>query len=103
MPVQVHGYTEDILERSNCHIVSAVVAYDHPASGDVYMLVRLCPMQLRDHGLAVNDEPKYMALNPTEEHHAITVHDHKIHDREPLCIPLELQRGHFLLSFKKAN
>ena len=29
----------------------------------------LCPMQLRDHSLAVNDEPNYMALNPTEGHH----------------------------------
>ena len=86
-PVQVQGYNEDIRERSNCCIV--IVAYDHPASGDVYMLVihqailipdipnnLLCPMQLRDHGLAVNDEPKYMALNPTEEHHAITFRDH---------------------------
>ena len=50
----------------------------------------LCPMQLRDHSLAKNDEPKYMALNPTEEHHAITVRDHKIQDREPLHIPHEL-------------
>ena len=74
-PVRVQGYNEDIRERSNCCIVSAVVAYDHPAWGDVYMLVihqailisdmpnnLLCPMQLRDHGLAVNDVPKYKAL-----------------------------------------
>ena len=59
MPVQVHRYNEDIGERSNCHIASVVVAYDHPASEDIYMLVihqailipdmqnnLLCPMQL---------------------------------------------------------
>ena len=116
MHVQVHRYNKDIGERSNCRIVSAVVAYNPPALGDIYMLVMhqailipdmqnnlLCPMQLQDHGLAVNDEPKYMALNPTEGHHAITVCDHKIHDREPLCIPLEFPWGHFLLSLMEAN
>ena len=102
-PVRVQGYNGDVGERSNCRIVSAAVAYDHPASGDVYMLVihqailipnmphnLLCPMQLRDHGLTVNDEPKYMALNPTEEHHAITFHDHNTQGGGPLRIPLEL-------------
>ena len=102
-PVGVQGYNGDIGERSNCRIVSVVVAYDHPALGDVYMLVihqailipsmphnLLCPMQLRDHGLTVNDEPKYMALNPTEEHHAITFCDHNMQGGGPLRIPLEL-------------
>ena len=102
-PVRVQGYNEDAGKRSNCRIVSAVVAYDHPASGDVYILVihqailipsmphnLLCPMQLRDHGLTVNDEPKYMALNPTEEHHAIMFCDHNAQGGGPLRIPLEL-------------
>ena len=102
-PVRVQGYNEDMGERSNCRIVSAVVAYDHPAMGEVYMLVihqailfpdmpnnLLCPMQLRDHGLAVNDEPKYMALTPTDDRHAITFRDHNTQRGEPLQIPLEL-------------
>ena len=72
-PVHVHGYTEEVGRSSNCHVISAVIAYDHPETGDVYMLVNnqailipemennlLCPMQLRDHCLAVNDKPKYM-------------------------------------------
>ena len=96
-PVRVPGYNEDGGGRSNCHIVSAVVAYDHPASGEVYMLVihqtilipdmlnnLLCPMQLRDHGLTVNDEPKYMALIPMDDHHAITFCDHNTQRGEPL-------------------
>ena len=48
----------------------------------------VCPMQLCDHGLAVNDEPKYMALNPTDDHDAITIHGTKMQDGEPLQIPL---------------
>ena len=102
-PVRVQGYNEDVGERSDCRIVSAVVAYVHPASGDVYMLVihqailipsmphnLLCLMQLQDHGLTVNDEPKYMALNPMEEHHAITSRDRNTQVGGPLRIPLEL-------------
>ena len=50
----------------------------------------LCPMQLRDHGLAVNDEPKYMALSPMDDHPAITFRDQKNPRGEPLRIPLEL-------------
>ena len=84
-PVCVCGYTEEVGHTSNCHVISAVVAYDHPEMGDVYMLVihqailipemknnLLCLMQLCDHGLVVNDEPKYMAPNPTDDHHVIT-------------------------------
>ena len=102
-PEWVQGYNEDVRERSNCRIISAVVAYDHPASGDIYLLVihqailipdkpnnLLCPMQLRDHGLAVNDEPKYMALNPMEEHRAITFRDRNTQGGGLLRIPLEL-------------
>ena len=47
-------------------------------------------MQLRDHSLAVNDEPKYMALNPTDRHHAITICRTVMRDGESLWIPLEL-------------
>ena len=50
----------------------------------------LCPMQLCNHGLAVNDEPKYMAPNPMDDHHAITIHGTK-QDGEPLWIPLIFQ------------
>ena len=86
-PVHVHGYTEEVGKSSNCHIVSMVVVYDHPAMGDMYMFVihqsilipelyhnLLCPMQLPGHGLAVNGKPKYMALKATYDHHAITIH-----------------------------
>jgi hypothetical protein len=48
----------------------------------------LCPMQLHHHGVFVNDEPKFMALNPTKDHNAIVVHDEEgnIQLRIPLAI-----------------
>ena len=35
--------------------------------------VLICPNQLRDNDVQINDEPKHMVLNPTERHHAIIV------------------------------
>ena len=69
-----------------CKTVSAVVAYDHPTEGVPYYLlihqcicvkalddILLCPNQMRDNGLRVNDEPKFMVDQPTDEHHAIVI------------------------------
>ena len=101
--VRVHGYDEAIGQAVNCRTVSAVIAYDHPETGEVYMLILhqaimipqmtvnlISPMQLRDNDFRVNDEPKYMVPNPTEDHHAIVapVIDG---DETPLRIPLSLK------------
>lgn len=101
-PVQVHGYNDSVGQR-NCRTVSAVAAYDHPGSGQTYMLVLhqailipdlqhnlLCPMQLRDNGILVNDEPKYLMANAEENHHAITIQNHVMEDGEVFRIPLSL-------------
>jgi hypothetical protein len=100
-PVRVHGYNDKVAEAKNCKTVSGAIAYDHPETGDVYMLVihqailipsmkanLLCPMQLRDNGVFVNDEPKFMAPNPTDDHNAIVVHDDQgdVHLRIPFAI-----------------
>jgi hypothetical protein len=100
-PVRVHGYDDRVAEARNCKMVSGAIAYDHPETGDVYMLLLhqailiptmkanlLCPMQLRHHGVFVNDEPKFMAPNPTEDHNTIVVHDEdgNIRLRIPLAI-----------------
>jgi hypothetical protein len=47
-------------------------------------------MQLRDNDLRVNDEPKYMALNPTDHHHAIVIPGKEDNATE-LRIPLALK------------
>jgi hypothetical protein len=86
-PVRVFGYDEAIGQATNFKTVSAVIAYIHPETGEKYMMLTihqailipqmkanlLSPMQLRDNDLCVNDEPKYMALNPTNDHHAIVI------------------------------
>ena len=60
-PVKVHGYDEGVREIEECRTVSAVIVYDHPESGDTYMLVLhleilipkmkknlLCPLKIGD-------------------------------------------------------
>ena len=103
-PVQVQAY-DGTPTKKICTTVGAAVAYDHPETGKTYMLmlnqainvpgmstVLLSTMQMRAHDLRVNDEPKFMALNPTEEHNSITVpHNEDIEGGEPLRIPLSLK------------
>ena len=101
-PICAHGYTGESLPDENCHIVSAVVADDHPETGDTFMLVfnqavfidklptnLVSPMQLCDVGIHVNDEPKSMALKPTNDHNAIVIPDGD--DGMALRIPLRIQ------------
>jgi hypothetical protein len=100
--VRVHGYDESVGEARECRTVSAVVAYVHPETGEEYMLVihqailipqlsanLLSPMQLRDNDIRVNDEPKFMVPNPTDDHNAIVVPPQEGED-EPFRIPLSL-------------
>ena len=85
-PVQVHGYDEGVSEIEACWTVSAVIAYDHPELGDTYILVLhqailipqmennlLCPLQMRDNDVRLNDEPKFMDPTPTDNHHTIVI------------------------------
>ena len=99
-PVNVHGYNETI-GAERCKTVSAVVAYDHPGTGDTYMLTihqailipglktnLLSTMQMRDNDCSVNDEPKHMVPTPTNNHHAIVTP--ALEGKESLRIPLLL-------------
>ena len=101
-PVQVHGYDEGVGEIKAFRTVSAVIAYDHPESGDTYMLVLhqailipqvennlLSPLQMRDNDVCVNDDPKFMAPTPTESHHAIVINGID-QDQQPINIPMSL-------------
>ena len=101
--VKVHGYNEEVGEIEACQMVSAVIVYDHPESGDTYMLVLhqsilisqmennlLCPLQMRDNNVRVNDEPTFMALTPTENHHAIVI-NRIYRDQQPINIPLSVR------------
>ena len=102
-PVQVHGYDEGVGEIEACRTVSAVIAYDHPESGDTYMLVLhkailitqmennlLCPLQMRENDVHVNNEPKLLALTPTDNNHAIVINIID-QDQKPINIPLSIR------------
>ena len=73
---------------TECRTVSGVVAYDHPVTGQAYMLVfhqainlesmdnhLICPMQCRVNRVEINDTPKIFVKRPTECSHAIVVDD----------------------------
>ena len=83
-PVKISRYDGSV-GSTEAQVVSAAIAYDCPTMGDTYMLVihqavavpsmqhiLLSSMQLRDNNVRVNDEQKYLALNPSQEHHSIT-------------------------------
>ena len=80
-----------------------MIAYDHPESGDTYMLVLnqeiiipqmeknlLCPLQMRDNDVRVNDESKFMVPTPTENNHAIVINGID-QDQQPINIPLSIK------------
>jgi len=103
-PMTVGGFDRDASKQRTCRTISGVVAYDAP-DGVTWMLVfhqsvlveglrhnLLCSAQMRDVGIRVNDEPKHTVLNPTNQHHAITVfeNDDNGNRQVKLCIPLSL-------------
>ena len=101
VPVRVTGY--DQTQASKVYeTVSAVVAYDHPVDGNTYMLVMnqaimipqmnhnlLCPMQLRQNDVEVDEKPKYQTINPTEKSHAIVAKNRS--NNHELIIHLQLK------------
>jgi len=95
--VKVSGF--DGTKSANAKTVTGVLGYVDPGTGDRFMLVvhqailvpkmtanLLGVMQLRDNGILINDEPKHMALNPSDDHHCITISGSQ--DRDQLRIPL---------------
>lgn len=102
-PASVHGYADDVGPKAHCKTVSAMVAYDHPTMGEVYMLEihqvilipelktnLLCPNQMRAIGVQVNDEPNFTLATPTDDHHAIVVPPME-ENQESFRIPLSLK------------
>jgi hypothetical protein len=86
-PVSIVGYAK-CLGRKTYQTVSGVVAYDDPWTGRTLHLIinqainiphldhhLLCPMQCRVNDMTVNDLPKFLAANPTDQTHALTITD----------------------------
>ena len=98
--VNVVGYdTSKGTMTPKCQTVSAAVAYDCPMTGEFFIIEinqkilidhfhnnLLCPMQMRMYDVKVNDIPKYLTDNPTDQTHSIVFHE----SGETLLIPLHL-------------
>ena len=82
-PVHVRGYSPKVGEVTECKTVSTVLQYTHH-NGVNYMLIinqaiyipdmevnLICPMQLPDNDVQVNDLPKSMQCNPMVNSHPI--------------------------------
>ena len=86
-----------------CHTIYGAIAYDHPISGKIHMLVYhqaihclrlpnnlMCPVHSRMAGVRINEIPKFLAEDPVEKTHAIIVNE-PLNPNEPLIIPLLLK------------
>ena len=86
-PVSVTGYDASLGTRTY-KTVSGVIGYTDPTTGRTLHLVinqaihiphldhhLLCPMQCRVNDVTVDETPKFLAIRPTEQTHALTVPD----------------------------
>ena len=81
------GYDESLGSKTY-QTVSGVIAYDDPWTGRTLHLIinqaihiphldhhLLCPMQCRVNDVTVNNLPKFLATDPTDQMHALTLTD----------------------------
>ncbi len=86
-PVSIVGYDESLGSKTY-QTVSGVVAYDDPQTGRTLHLIinqaihiphpdhdLLCPMQCRVNDVIVNNLPKFLAADHTDQTHALTLTD----------------------------
>jgi hypothetical protein len=86
-PVTVVGYDESLGSKTY-KTVSGVVAYTDPKTGRTLHLIihqaihvphldhhLLCPMQCRVNDVIIDETPKFLASQPTDQTHALTVAD----------------------------
>ena len=103
LKVDVSGFST-ALGSIELPIISGAVAYDHPITGKVYILVfhqviycrqmdnhLICPMQCRTNSVVINDTRKMCAPNLDDSTHFIKVTDSLDQDAT-LHIPLILKR-----------
>ena len=110
--VDVSGYDASA-GSDKCPTISRDVSYDHPISGQFYMLVYhqaihcprftsplMCPMQSRMAGVRINELSKLLSEDPDENTHAIIVND-LLNLNEPLIILLALKGVTSYFLFRK--
>jgi hypothetical protein len=100
------------LRSKTYQTVSGVVAYDDPQTGRMLHLIinqaihiphldhhLLCPMQCHVNDVTVNDLPKFLAANPTDQMHALTITDPN-NPLQPVILPLTLRGVTLLLNVR---
>jgi hypothetical protein len=98
--VNVSGFDPSQPARS-AKIVDCAIKYICPGTGEIMLLtinqalhipeleyVLLCPMQGRVNGVVIDECPKFMASNPTDSSHSITIQGNTDDLARPLTIPL---------------
>ena len=114
-PVEVTGF-DPALGSHRYSTVSGVVKFTHPASGERFHLVihqaihtphllhhLLCPMQCHMNDVTVNDVPKFLTDDPTENTHAIIVQSDDAYDSAQTVLPLKLGRVISFLNVSKPS
>ncbi len=110
-PVSVVGYDKSLGSKTY-QTVSGVVAYDDPQTGSMLHLIinqaihiphldhhLLCPMQCRVNDMTVNNLPKFLAANPTDQMHTLTINDPD-NPLQPVILPLSLRGVTSLLNVR---
>jgi hypothetical protein len=113
-PVSIVGYDESLGSKTY-QTVSGVVAYDDPQTGRTLHLIinqaihtphldhhLLCPMQYRVNDVTVNDLPKFLAADPTDQTHALTLTDPN-NPLQPVILPLTLRGVTSLLNVRSVT
>ncbi len=101
-PVSIVGYDESLGSKTY-QTVSGVVAYDDPQTGRMLHLIinqaihiphlahhLLCPMQCRVNDVILNNLPKFLATDSTDQTHALTLTDPN-NPLQPVILPLILR------------
>ncbi len=101
-PVSIVGYDESIGSKTY-QTMSGVVAYDDPYTGRTLHLIinqaihiphldhhLLCPMQCRVNDVIIKDLPKFLATDPTDQTHALTLTDPN-NPLQQVILPLTLR------------
>ncbi len=110
-PVSIVGYDESLGSKAY-QTVSGVVAYDDPLTGRMLHLIinqaihiphldhhLLCPMQCRVNDVAINNLPKFLVANPTDQTHALTINDPN-NPLQPVILPITLRGVTSLLNVR---
>ena len=98
-PVHVVGYVPPKgIMTLNYQTVSAAVAYESPTTGEVFIIEVhqailidhlhnniLCPMQTRMYDVKVNDIPKYLTDNTTDQTYSLVMHKKRRNPTDPIA------------------